>query len=146
MGESIDPGRADVSPNVDNAQPVDLAPVLDRQALAMLRDPDFGGDPEFLADLIDVFFADTPPRLEALSAAVATASPTELARAAHALKGSTGNLGIRRMQELCAEIERLGRHGSTDGAASKVARLRREYETASAALISFLSPDVPPTV
>ena len=48
----------------------------------------------------------------------------QLERAAHSFLGSCGNLGCRRMADLCARLEVLGRSGSTEGAPDARARPR----------------------
>jgi len=65
---------------------------------------------------------------------VTQADPGRLARAAHAMKGGGGNLGAIRLAGYCERLERMGREGSTDGAAAlvdlvvaEVARLRQVF-------------------
>ncbi len=106
---------------------------IDPAVLATLRDPDQGGDPEFLAELIGVFLEDSMPRLANLREA-AEGDPDTLMRVAHSFKASSGNLGARRLQRLCAELEALGRSGSTDGAEQMVRALHQEFELVRAAL------------
>jgi HPt (histidine-containing phosphotransfer) domain-containing protein len=113
-------------------QPIDLArlesmPVLDEAAIEVLRDPGLGGDPEFLVEVVEAFLADTPPRLEVLRASLALGDGDGLGRAAHSLKGSSGNFGAARMQALCAGVERLGRAGRLDEVAPLVDLLANEY-------------------
>src|SRR3954468_18655650 len=86
-------------------------PLLDEAAIAGLRDPDLGGDPEFLVEVVEAFLADTPPRIETLHTSLASGDGEALGRAAHSLKGSSGNFGAARMQTLCADVERLARAG-----------------------------------
>ena len=85
--------------------------MLDEAAIAALRDPDLGGDPEFLVEVVEAFLGDSPPRLEALRASLDRGEAEAVGRAAHSLKGSSGNFGAMRMQTLCADIERLARAG-----------------------------------
>jgi two-component system sensor histidine kinase BarA len=102
-------------------------PTLDDASIAALRDPELGGDPEFLIDVVEAFLDDSPPRIEALHAGLANGDASALGRAAHGLKGSSGNFGAMRMQVLCAEIERLSRAGQLAGLAPLVTRIEHEY-------------------
>ncbi len=65
--------------------------------------------------------ASHPARLAAIRAA-AGGDATQLERAAHSLYGTCSNLGCRRMAELCARLETLGRSGSVEGAPALAAR------------------------
>jgi HPt (histidine-containing phosphotransfer) domain-containing protein len=49
-----------------------------------------------------------------------------LEREAHSFLGSCGNIGARRMADLCARLEVLGRSGSTEGAAEIARALEEE--------------------
>jgi CheY-like chemotaxis protein len=107
---------------------------LDQAALDRLADPDLGGSPEFLGELIDLFLAETPAYLARLRTVVAAADPAGLARAAHSLKGSAANLGATELQERCGQLERLGRSGSLAGADELLAGLLDDYRRVESAL------------
>ena len=64
--------------------------------------------------------------MEAMREGVAQADPGRLARAAHAMKGGGGNLGAVRLAGYCEQLERLGRKGSTEGAAALVTQVIAE--------------------
>jgi len=49
---------------------------------------------------------------------------------AHSFLGSCANVGCRKMAELCAQLETLGRSGSTEGAAALVRDLEAELALA----------------
>ncbi|HZO30018.1 MAG TPA: Hpt domain-containing protein [Chloroflexota bacterium] len=102
-------------------------PLLDEAAIAALHDPELGGDPEFLTEVVETFLGDTPPRLEALHAAFASGDAETLGRTAHSMKGSSGNFGAMRMQTLCADVERLSRAGELGSLGPLVAQLDVEY-------------------
>jgi len=88
-------------------------------------------DGTLLGEVIDTFLRIAPKRLETLRRA---GDPGSLERAAHSFLGSCANLGARRMAELCARLERLGRAGSTEGAAEVVAALDAEHAVVRRAL------------
>jgi HPt (histidine-containing phosphotransfer) domain-containing protein len=71
---------------------------------------------EFSADmvvrLIDKFLPDTEQRLVVLREAVEAGDAPAVARAAHGLKGSYGNIGSHESAGLCLELEQEARSGS----------------------------------
>jgi CheY-like chemotaxis protein len=115
LPEPIDPTR------------LDSMPILDDTSIAMLRDPDLGGEPEFLVEVVEAFLSDTPPRIETIKSTLASGDGEGLGRAAHSLKGSSGNFGAARLQAICADVERLGRAGQLTGLPALVERLEVEY-------------------
>jgi PAS domain S-box-containing protein len=124
------------------AEPIDPThlesmPILDDASIAMLRDPDLGGEPEFLVEVVEAFLSDTPPRIETIKATLASGDGDGLGRAAHSLKGSSGNFGAARLQALCADIERLGRAGQLTGLAPLVERLVAEYALVADRLVEL---------
>ena len=113
---------------------LEALPVLEEAAIAILRDPDLGGDPEFLAEVVDAFLVDTPPRIQIVHDSLAHGDAETLGRAAHSLKGSSGNFGAARMQTVCADIERLSRAGQLVGLSPLVDLLDVEYARVAARL------------
>ena len=109
-----------------------------QNSIAQLKDPiDLGvlnsiaeaqgdGAPDLVVELIDLFLADTPRRVAAMRAAMANSDAPLLARAAHALKGSSSTLGAIQVAESCAELERLARDVSLQEAALVLHRLDQE--------------------
>jgi two-component system sensor histidine kinase/response regulator len=108
--------------------------VLDRNALEELRacDPEGTG---LLAELIDIWVGDTPPRLNALRLAFEAGQPAALSREAHALKSGSAQLGALAVAATCRELEYLGREGSLAGVELLLARLQREFDAARDALM-----------
>ena len=91
-------------------------------------------EPEFLAELIELFVADTATQLQALEQAVAVGDLAAIARTAHELEGACGYLGADQMQTLCARLERLGGDTALAEAASLVPLLKIHFERACAVL------------
>src|SRR5689334_7986634 len=94
---------------------LDALPVVDMDFIAPLCDPELGGDADFLAEVVDAFRDDAPPRLVALREGNAQRDADRLMHAAHSLKGSSGNFGAARLETLCQEIEQRGRTGKLEG-------------------------------
>jgi HPt (histidine-containing phosphotransfer) domain-containing protein len=51
-----------------------------------------------------------------------------LARVAHDLNGSSGNLGVRKMRQLCVELQALGKAKDLTQAGALLAQLVSEFE------------------
>ncbi len=109
------------------ASKIAALPLLDDAAISALRDPELGGDPEFLVEVVEAFLDDTPSRIEALVSSLASGDAEAFARAAHSLKGSSGNFGAARMQTLSADLERLCRAGQLETLRPLVAQVTVEY-------------------
>lgn len=106
---------------------------IDRAALARLLE-ETGGDPDFLGELLDAYFTDTPELLATLEQALATNNAAELRRAAHALKSNSQSFGAQTLAGFCRELEDLGKGGTVDGAAPLLAQVRAEYDVVKGAL------------
>jgi len=91
-------------------------------------------EPRFLAELIELFVADTATQLQALERAVAEGDVAAIVRTAHELEGACGYLGADQMQTLCARLEQLGGDTALADAASLVRQLRDQFERACAVL------------
>lgn len=64
-----------------------------------------GGDREFELELLQTFVEDAQERLAALVKAVNEGNVDQIKRDAHHLKGASGNVGIRTMQAVAAQLE-----------------------------------------
>ena len=106
---------------------------IDDDALANLLELT-GGDPAFLAELIDAYVDDTPEQLAAMHQAVAVGDMSELRRAAHSLKSNSANFGAFRLAELCAGVEAQAQAGASDRTIELVAQVEAEYDRVRRAL------------
>ncbi len=116
---------------------------VDEAVIANLRNIDPEGS--LLREVVDTFVRIAPLRMGTLRKASGKADPAALERAAHSLLGSCANLGARRMAELCARLEELGRNGSTEGARELVNALEAEYGGVRRALEAEKQRVLPPT-
>jgi two-component system sensor histidine kinase/response regulator len=124
--------------------PVDDSPAPDPQVASRASiDPEMMGhlralrtspDDPIVSEIIDLFLEDAPPRINDMRRAFEAGDALRMARAAHALKSSCGNMGAARMTELCDELELLGRSGVTHGAAEKIAEASSELDKVRVAL------------
>ncbi len=108
-------------------------PALDTSALDELRECD-GGANTLVAELIDIYLADTPSRLAAVRTAFDVGDATAMGREAHALKSSCAQLGARFMSDCCRQLETLGRAGSLAGAGELLSMLDADFPRVMAEL------------
>ena len=80
-------------------------PTLNPDAIQALRELSPEGDTEFLRELIDIYLADTPKQLAQLEEALAKQDAALVIRAAHSIKGSSGNFGAQEFARLAHEME-----------------------------------------
>jgi HPt (histidine-containing phosphotransfer) domain-containing protein len=107
---------------------------IDLKSIETLRSlTDDGG--VFLRELIDIYLQDTPLRLTELEQAFAKQDAPAFIRAAHTIKGSSGNFGAARLARLAQEIELLGKAGTLPAAAAACAQLKTEYALVAEALV-----------
>ena len=102
--------------------------VLDPAVIATLRQLSVPGEPDVLAEVLRLFLAEAPPRIEKLRNAWRGGNIQEVQRVAHSLKGSAGNIGANALYEICREIDGLGRSGSTENVAGLVDALAVEFD------------------
>jgi signal transduction histidine kinase/DNA-binding response OmpR family regulator/putative methionine-R-sulfoxide reductase with GAF domain len=102
---------------------------IDATALAELAAIDGEpGQPNLLAELLDVFRVDAPVRLAAVRAALESGDTDGVRRAAHAFKGSCAALGLRHLQELCATLESRSCAGTPAEAHRTLAAVEAELD------------------
>lgn len=99
---------------------------VDAVALDDLRQlDDLGG---LLSTLITDFLGDVPTRLLALQDALHQGDAKAVAREAHTLNGSSGNLGARKkMRQLCVDLQAVGKAKDLTTAGDLVAQLVSEF-------------------
>jgi len=114
--------------------PAPVEPTLD---LGMLDDI-LGFSPEGGLDLVRelaaMFFAETPNRIKLLHDGITHGDAEAVTRAAHALKGSSSNIGAARFAASCGRLELQARRGQLTGAADLVGALEAELPVFRAAL------------
>jgi two-component system sensor histidine kinase/response regulator len=116
-------GRAAPAAPLGAPEPPAAGDLLDEAIVQSLIAVDDDGT--LIDEVVATFFRIAPVRLAALRKA-AKGNAQQLERVAHSFLGSCGNLGCRRMAELCGRLEVLARSGATDGALEIVAALEQE--------------------
>ena len=82
-----------------------------------------GHDEAALAELMDIFLQDAPPRVAAICTAVQEHDDQVLAREAHAFKGAAAVLEATEVAECAHQLEVMGRTGNLAGAVEIAERL-----------------------
>jgi HPt (histidine-containing phosphotransfer) domain-containing protein len=108
--------------------------VLERPALDAIRSLQRNGRPDFLAKLIERYVASSKEHVAMIRRAVASGDASALRQAAHALKSSSGMMGVSMFAELCRELEVLGQAGTLDRVHEVLSRLEASYPSVCAAL------------
>jgi HPt (histidine-containing phosphotransfer) domain-containing protein len=116
-------------------EPFLAAGVLDPACVAELVD---SGVPGLVEELATLFGEDAPRSVAGLRAAAERGDAPELARVAHALKGSAATLGARALASTCAGLEAEGHAGRTDVGARLVS-LQREVDAVVRALAELVA-------
>ena len=116
------------------------ARVIDREVINRIRRLTKGTAPEFLPGMIDLFIKDSPARINRMKEALWHDDAEALAQAAHSLKGSSGQVGARRMHALCDIIEERSRAGSMRGATALLLTLEEEFGRVCLALEAEKKP------
>ncbi len=107
---------------VGEQQPAPQLLALDKDRIRELREL-AGDDPAILQELIDLFLTDAPKLIDQMRRALEDQDGTALRRTAHVLKGSGGQIGALRVQDICATIETLVGTGSLAGVESLLSEL-----------------------
>lgn len=89
--------------------------VIDMKSIQELQALSDEGDHSMICGLIDVYLEDAPKRISAIQGHAQQTNYAMLAREAHALKSSSGNMGARTIEKLARELEHL----PTDGTVSE---------------------------
>jgi two-component system sensor histidine kinase/response regulator len=110
------------------------APVLDAAVLASLRDLTPAGEPDVLAEVLKMFLAEVPRRLDRLRIAYAAGDIEEVHRCAHSLKGSAGNIGARGLYATCKQLDDKAKAGDHPGAGPFVDALTVEFSKVETAI------------
>jgi HPt (histidine-containing phosphotransfer) domain-containing protein len=130
----------EANPATPSGLPADAsAGILDMSVMGQLLDLD-DGELGLLREMLGLYVEDTPGRIQAIEAALASGDLQDLADVAHALKGASGTMGVPRVRAVAAELEVGGRKGhfGTDPNLL-VEHLKEAYGDALAALQGFVA-------
>jgi two-component system, sensor histidine kinase and response regulator len=124
--------RTQSSDRVPVQTPVAMEPydrlVIERDVINELRGLD--GGRQLLRIVIDHFLDEAPARLKALREAAASSNARAVSHIAQFMNSNSRNLGARRMQVLCDELESLAEGGHISGANGLIVELEHAFEDA----------------
>ncbi|MCG8417274.1 MAG: response regulator [Proteobacteria bacterium] len=102
--------------------------VIDRGVFATLRGLDGAEGSGLFSELINLYICEGQERLSEVHRAAAAGQSEVVARLAHRLKGSSGNVGAFHLMELCQNLEILAEEQNTDEYVDFLAELTAEFE------------------
>ncbi|ANB72851.1 hypothetical protein AYM40_11075 [Paraburkholderia phytofirmans OLGA172] len=97
-----------------------------------------------MRDIARLFIQDTQRRLSELGPTLEAADADGVARLAHAIKGSAGNLGLRRLASLCDEIETAARTAELEAVPVRLDDAEAEFAGICEALAQLNTEPLPP--
>lgn len=114
---------------------MDKASHFDIEALTMLEEIMEDEFPE----LVQVYIADSDPRISALRKAFEDQDTMQLRELSHSFKGASGNLSALPLAELCFKIEERSRDGIIDGSDDLINQIDIEYQAVKSILLSLIA-------
>lgn len=96
-----------------------------------------GSDRDFMDEIIEAFFQDTPQQLAVIQESLVTGDSERLRRAAHSVKSNSASFGADQLHTLCQKLEEMGRTGELDGAAALASEIEQEYQLVHEALEAY---------
>ncbi|MDP1678266.1 MAG: PAS domain S-box protein [Bacteroidota bacterium] len=86
------------------------------------------GDESLLKELLTIYVADGKVAMDDIETGLKTNDAGILRESSHKLKGSSANLGIKKLRELCASIEEFARANDLKNAQLLLKPLKEEFE------------------
>ena len=108
--------------------------ILDMSVVEELLSFSDDGDPELLLDLIQMFLDDGPEKVRSVHEGLVAGDFDKMERAAHSLKGSSGNLGAHLLQDTCEKIQVATRRRQLEESRQLAAELDAKFAEAELAL------------
>lgn len=99
---------------------------VDLAVLATYEEAQIEGEPDFVVELIDLYLDEVPRLFDSLHNAIQNYDGTTAKRAAHSLRGSSGNLGVLQIAAIAGELEHLENPCGTS-AAQLLQNLENEF-------------------
>ncbi len=112
---------------------------LDTTVLASLRELAEPGRPDPVRELVELFLRDSTPKVDSLQNLAGLRKAGELKAAAHSLKGSSNNLGARRLAGMLQEIENAAKAGKWEDLEDLLPRVRSEFHRVQERLLAEAS-------
>lgn len=107
--------------------------VIDRDVLDNLLAA-VGGDGEFLTELLETYFEDSPQLFSTMHESLSKGDAEEFRRAAHTLKSNSANFGAIHLSQKAKSLEDLGKANDLEEASDSLADAEAEYRKVKSAL------------
>lgn len=101
---------------------------------ALRRAQDEFGNPEFISQLIGLFRARTPGKMDAIRQAIAAGDAAVVREVAHTLLSNCGMLGAARMADACARMEEAAARADFPAASSALQDAEQQLPSVLSAL------------
>jgi HPt (histidine-containing phosphotransfer) domain-containing protein len=102
--------------------------MTDKNVLDLTRlEEAFEDDVTGIAELLEMALETGKKHRRAIEAGLAAGDATAVARGAHGIKGSAGNIGANDVYRLAAELDALARTGSLEGARERADAIDAAY-------------------
>lgn len=85
-------------------------------------------DEQTMREVVALFVASAPTRLASARDGLASGDTARASTAFHTLRSGCGQLGARRLEELCAGGERLAKQNDIAGASARLSEVLAEYD------------------
>ena len=86
------------------------------------------GDEGLIGEVMPICVADNKERLEALAAAVESGDAAEIKMCAHAIKGSSANVGAMGLSDAAYVLERMASEDDLSKAGDVLKKIKEEFE------------------
>ena len=116
-----------------------IAPILDSTVLDSLRQLNRPGEPDIVREVLTVFLADAPGRVDTMREALARGDAASVERAAHALKGAAASIGAAALQISCRELEEIGKAAALGNAPDLFNRVETDFARLKTAIDGLLA-------
>jgi CheY-like chemotaxis protein/nitrogen-specific signal transduction histidine kinase len=131
-------GRRVLERDPDRAAPDLGLEALDHSLLDSWKELQTPGEPDLVRELVDAFEVDAPKLVVDLRQALARGDHGTARRLAHSLRGSSGNLGVRRLEQVCSALEEATEAAPESDLTALTEQLDREMHTAVLALRQYV--------
>lgn len=111
-----------------------MSATIDMGVLQELLDLCDDGDTSLVTELIDMFITDAPTRVDEVESGFQAGDLETVERAAHSLKGSSGNLGATLVMDIAESLQNASRTGDAEVVRGLVPELRSQFDSAIAEL------------
>lgn len=99
---------------------------VDLAVLNGLEGAQVEGEPDIVVELMELYLEDASGKLAAMHEDLSEKRGKSVGRLAHSLRGSSANLGARRVAALCEELERMNEGETSRAGGALLGRLELE--------------------